>query len=141
MEMATARTWICPDCDGWGVIETIASARSRDPQDYDDRDCFECGGEGVITLSYADGYARDLHPWGDVGRYAQGARKNLRPTENYTLYALRTARAGMLKHIAEKYPYSTPLSIYYDQCRLIAATQSKGFRGLLLAESKIWANT
>lgn len=139
--MATARTWICPDCDGWGVIETSASARSRDQQDYDDRDCLECGGEGVITLSYAEGYARDLHPWGDVGRYAQGARKNLRPTENYTLYALRTARAGMLKHIAEKYPYSTPLSSHYDQCRLIAATQSNGFRGLLLAESKIGANT
>jgi hypothetical protein len=124
-----------------GVIETRASARSRDPQDYDDYDCIECGGDGVIKLSYAEGYARDLQPWGDVGRYAQGARENLRPTENYTLNELRSARAGMLKHIAGKYPYPTLLSSYYDQCRRNAAMQSKGFRGLLLAESKMVVST
>lgn len=68
--MDSTRTWLCPDCDGYGGWTTNASSLP-DPQTEEDHECLICDATGVITATYAEGERRGLHPWtGDVGRGA-----------------------------------------------------------------------
>lgn len=130
----TTRTWLCPDCDGHGRIETAGSARSSDPQDFDDYECSECSGEGVLTLSYADGEARGLQPWGDYGRMHDGYRQLRGTADEFPLRMLQKARVGMLRHLADRYTYETSLSRTYRERLRDFARKPDGFRKLLEAE-------
>ncbi len=55
------RTYLCPECDGYGQHEDGAGHY----------DCRGCDGLGVVRCEYTD----ELQPWtGPVGRMAQGGR-------------------------------------------------------------------
>lgn len=76
--MQTKRTWLCPHCEGWGVIQLNDSnphGYGPDPQLDDDSDCLACDGSGVIVASYEQGEREGLTPWdGLTGRTIEGVR-------------------------------------------------------------------
>lgn len=78
---ADRRTWLCPDCDGWGVHESNASS-INDPQCHDQIDCAICDGSGVLEASYAEGLSGDYQPWdGPLGKTAIGVAAQKRGTD------------------------------------------------------------
>lgn len=72
--MDKTRTYLCPDCDGWG----LTGGERLDVDDYaPEYSCGTCDETGVITATYADGEKFDLHPWaGDTGRAAHRVRSS-----------------------------------------------------------------
>lgn len=66
------RAWLCPDCDGYGAFDNGEHPNSPD---YDERECIDCDGSGVIRASYSEGWDKGLQPWtGDRGRSAARVR-------------------------------------------------------------------
>lgn len=78
-------TYLCPDCDGWGLIVTNNGpmyAMGQDPAYDVEHECSECYGSGVIQL---DELRDDLQRWsGDTGRAVEGYRKSRRQRDPLT---------------------------------------------------------
>lgn len=82
---ANTRTYLCPDCDGWGAIEGNDGPTyvgGTDPQNDWQENCLECDGSGVVVLTYADADRLDLQPWDGLnGKVLEGVRAAKRGTD------------------------------------------------------------
>lgn len=83
--MNTTRTYLCPDCGGWGVIQLNDGSPygyGPDPQDDHEVDCIECDSSGVVVRTYRDGAILDLVPWdGLSGKVLEGVRAAKRTSD------------------------------------------------------------
>ena len=97
---ANTRTYLCPDCDGWGAIEGNDGPTyvgGTDPQHDWQKDCIECCSTGVIEATYADGEMLDLTPWtGSRGRVLQ---RNRAPAFDWFAYLAATRAICAQRHI------------------------------------------
>lgn len=102
----TTRTYLCPDCDGWGVHVHNSSTDygyGRDPQCDEEAECLDCRGDGVVVRTYVEGELKALQPWdGTVGRGAVPVRY---PAKDWFAELRATRKACAERHI-RSLPYS-----------------------------------
>ncbi|KRG69142.1 hypothetical protein [Pseudoxanthomonas dokdonensis] len=110
--MSQKRTYLCPDCDGYGETvhnDTNPYGYGPDPQCDVEVECRNCDGSGVIVSEYDD----TLQPWnGTSGR--MGSRPASRPDPLITMARWRGKLRG--------HPTSPSANLYYGYARQIAVS-------------------
>lgn len=108
------RTWLCPECDGYGAF---GNGRSPNDPSYEDSECADCEGRGVIHASYSQAWAMGLHPWsGDRGRSASRDRF---PHKDplLRLAEVRAIRRTPDGGIGARFGYDYPHALAVAMCR------------------------
>jgi hypothetical protein len=118
--MQATRTWLCPNCEGWGVIELNDGnpfGYGPDPQDDHDVDCAACDGSGVIVASYAEGDDKGLIPWdGLTGKVVEGVRAAKREPDILIRLADRRIRKVKNDPFRDDFLYRAYRARAYRKC-------------------------
>ena len=122
--MQSERTWLCPDCEGWGVIQLNTSnphGYGPDPQLDHDEDCIACDGSGVIVASYAKGEREGYTPWdGLTGRVIEGVRAAKRESDILVRLADRRMRKVKNDPFRDDFYYGIYRMRAYRKCSGLA---------------------